>query len=248
MARLFGLISKLPVECTISIPPVTPLGRGMHGWGIGWYKGGMPNVEKGKRTALAPTTNQPVSHTVASTVIISHIRFATTGSISEENAHPFQFKSWLFAHSGTVSKEKLFPLLKPPYNQEFQSEPVDSEVYFRFVLQSMKEQGEKPGLQLALCQLDSKQEGTFLLSDGETLYGFSKGIPLYWLLWRGAQAFAGQSTTTGSLYQSSQMATTSGFFISSDRLTQDNWKVMDSGELIIVRKNLQYELVRISTI
>jgi predicted glutamine amidotransferase len=246
MSRLFGAITKAAVSFSITIPPVTPAGRGMHGWGIACYHQNIPAIQKGKRTTLDPVTNQSVGFTVTSTIIVSHIRFATSGGITAENAHPFEFSSWVFAHSGTVNREKLIGLLKPPYNQNYQSDPVDSEVYFRFLLQSMKEQGEIAGLKQALGKIEGREGATFLLSDGQTLYAFSSGIPLYWLYWHEQQAFSGSSPTTGAIYASAHLATQPAVIVSSDRLSQDNWKVMDQRELIIVRKNLQYEVYRVA--
>lgn len=246
MARLFGLISKVPVEISLTIPSMTPKGVGMHGWGIVSYdQNGAPIVKKGKLSAVNPGTNPTISINVASRLIISHIRFATSGSVVEENVHPFQFSSWAFAHSGSVSREKILAKLKKPYNENFQSEPIDSEVYFRFILQSMKEYGEREGLRSALVEVEASQAATFLLSDGVSMYAYSKGIPLYWLFRRSTVPLSAQAPETGIVFKSGVLSGASTFFIASERLDNDSWNVMDHGELLIVRKNLQYTLVKI---
>lgn len=246
MARLFGIIGKSSFDLSLSIPPNTPSGGGMHGWGICWYDNlGKPHIQKGVRSAVANYKNQPVALNLNSYLSLSHVRFASSGNVSEENAHPFYFQSWVFAHSGTVHKEKIISLLKSPYNQTYQSEPIDSEVYFRFLLQSIKEKGEVQGIRDTVNKVNDKRGASFLLSDGTTLYAYSYGIPLYYLKWRGLQPFNLNAASTGVTYTSKQLVNIQSFIVSSEKLSNDNWMVMDNGEVLIVRKNLLYQSFRV---
>ena len=34
--------------------------------------------------------------------MIGHVRAATVGNLRTENTHPFRYRQWLFAHTGTV--------------------------------------------------------------------------------------------------------------------------------------------------
>jgi glutamine amidotransferase len=246
MARLFGVIGKSSFDLSISIPSFTPTGRGMHGWGIAWYDHlGNPHIQKGKRSAVDQLKNQPITLALTSYLAISHLRSASSGTVSDTNAHPFQFQSWVFAHSGTVHKERIEGALKSPYNQNYQSQPIDSEIYFRYILQSMKEKGEIKGITFAVDTANDERGATFILTDGTTLYAYSYGIPLYYLKWRGLKAFSQKAESTGVSYQSNQLQSLHAFVVSSEKLGDDNWMVMDKGELLIVRKNLQYQTVRI---
>lgn len=247
MSRLFGIISNSSFDLSLAIPPVSPMGQGMHGWGIAWYDHlGHPHIQKGKRSAVNHANNQPITLTLTSYLVLSHLRFATSGMISEENAHPFHFQTWAFAHSGTVHKEKLTGALVAPYNQNYQSEPIDSEIYFRFILQSMKEKGEVGGIKHAVSLANDKRGATFLLTDGTTLYAYSYGIPLYYLKWKGQKQFLQAAAATGARYQSQQLASMQATIVASEKLGNDNWIIMDNGELLIVRKNLQYQSVRVT--
>ena len=219
----------------------------MHGWGMAWYDHmGKPHIQKGKRSAVNQHTNQPITLTLTSYLAISHLRFASSGSIADENAHPFHFQTWVFAHSGTIHKEKISNALVAPYNQDYQSEPIDSEIYFRFILQSIKEKGEINGIKHAVNLANDKRGATFLLTDGQTLYAYSYGIPLYYLKWKGQKPFQQQATSTGVRYQSTQLASMQATIVATERLNDDNWMVMDNGELLIVRKNSQYQSIRIT--
>ena len=247
MARLFGIISKSSFDLSLSIPPSAPMGGGMHGWGIAWYDHtGKPHIQKGKRSAINQTQNQPVTLSLTSYLAVSHLRFASSGSITDENTHPFHFQTWVFAHSGTVHKEKLSNALVPPYNQNYQSEPIDSEIYFRFILQSIKEKGEINGIKHAVTLANDKRGASFLLSDGTSLYAYSYGIPLYYLKWRGQKLFQQTAPATGVRYQSNQLTSMPAIIVASEKLDDNNWMVMDNGELLVIRKNLQYQSLRLT--
>lgn len=248
MARLFGIISRSSFDLSLAIPPFSPAGGGTHGWGIAWYDHlGKPHVQKGKRSALNHTQNQPITLTLTSYLALSHLRFATSGNIADENAHPFFFQTWVFAHSGTVHKEKLASVLVAPYNQNYQSEPIDSELYFRFILQSIKEKGEISGIKHAVNVVNDKRGATFLLTDGATLYAYSYGIPLYYLKWRGQKPFQQTALSTGVQYHSNQLPSMHAIIVATEKLSDDNWMIMDDGELLVVRKNLQYQSIKLNT-
>src|SRR5512140_849231 len=79
-------------------------------YGFGYYKGG--DVLLGKRPSGAPV---PLSLAqlvggVDSEALLVHARSMTVGAHKDENAHPFRFRRWLFAHDGTV---EAFREVKP---------------------------------------------------------------------------------------------------------------------------------------
>jgi len=93
MARLFGIIGKSPFDLSLSIPTSTPNGGGMHGWGICWYDNlGKPHIQKGVRSAVSQYKNKAVSLNLTSYLSLSHVRFASSGNVSEKMHILFIFK------------------------------------------------------------------------------------------------------------------------------------------------------------
>lgn len=246
MARLFGIISPQPFDLTVSLSTQHQAIHKTHGWGLGWYnEQGKPNVQKGKRSTLNQYENAPVQQSVRTSLAVAHTRVATSGTITDANAHPFEYKNYLFAHNGTVHKEKLLSLLKPPFNQNFQSEPIDSEVYFRFILQSIQEQGQTQGLRTALKEAASPRGSNFVLTDGKSLIAFRHGLPLHFLRWKVNVPLNVVTRETAVIYQSKALATQQAFIVSSEILTKDHWNVFDDEELIMIEKNLTYRTIKI---
>lgn len=246
MARLFGLIAKRSVDCTFSLSKDPQRRVWTHGWGMGWYdKKGKPAVQKGKRSTLEDTVNREITLTVLSPIILTHLRQASSGAVTVENAHPFWYDRFLFAHIGRVHKDDLFPLLQPPFNQAFQSEPIDSEVYFRLILQYMHEKGAVAGLKDAVKKARDPRGSTFILSDGQTLYAYSYGLPLYYIRWKHDTPLTILSPQTGVQIQSQQLAYVPGMLVSSEILTSDNWTIFDNDELLTVYSDLNYKTEKI---
>src|SRR6185312_6094087 len=41
---------------------------------------------------------------VRADVVLGHVRSATVGTLRTENTHPFRYRQWLFAQTGTLSQ------------------------------------------------------------------------------------------------------------------------------------------------
>ena len=78
--------------------------RHPHGWGIGWYVGGAPQLRRG---ILPAHEDEAFAHAAAearSPVGVAHVREKSVGDIAPDNTHPFVHGRWLFAHNGTVAR------------------------------------------------------------------------------------------------------------------------------------------------
>ncbi|MBI5070715.1 MAG: class II glutamine amidotransferase [Deltaproteobacteria bacterium] len=75
-----------------------------HGWGVGWWRAGRPQVERGVLPAHADQAFCDASHRARSRVVLAHVRDASVGAVTERNTHPFAHGPWLFAHNGTVAR------------------------------------------------------------------------------------------------------------------------------------------------
>ncbi|HLB60509.1 MAG TPA: class II glutamine amidotransferase [Patescibacteria group bacterium] len=241
MARLFGLTSKQPVDLLLTFPP-----SASHGWGVAWYdEQGKQTVKKDRRSALDPASNQEITVNALTKQCIVHTRIATSGTVSKQNAHPFSYKNYTFAHNGSVHKERLLEKLHAPYNEKFESEPIDSEVYFRLIVQAIEESDPKDGIRRATAFANDDRGSSFLLADGETLYAYCFGIPLYFIRWDLQKPLHMVSKHTGSVIQSDQLRDVLAVIVSSERFTEDNWHALDDGELLIVQENMEYEVVNL---
>ncbi|HVO82875.1 MAG TPA: class II glutamine amidotransferase [Syntrophobacteria bacterium] len=109
MCDLFALSAAT----NYSAPEALPLfasraSKNMDGWGIGYFRKGRALVEKSAQRVYLPgrvhDSYQRLARVVSSRIIISHVRFRTSGLVDECHAHPFTLKfcgsDWLFAHNG----------------------------------------------------------------------------------------------------------------------------------------------------
>lgn len=246
MCRLFGLIANKEVDIRFSMLEARnkfkEQGRtNYHGWGIGWYEKGMAKIEKYGESAFESERFDALVKELVSRIFIAHVRLASSGSRADKNAHPFLYKNWLFAHNGTINCDKMLrELLIEPYNKDFTSEPIDSEIYFRFIIQNIEKEGDIiQGIKNAVKIVVPGASGAnFILSDGESIYGFKYGKELYFLS-RDPNSLSSTSKVTGALIESKRLLDEKAVIIASEKLTDERWQEVKEGELIIVNSKLE---------
>jgi predicted glutamine amidotransferase len=109
MCDLFALSAAT----NYSAPKALPLfasraSRNMDGWGIGYFRKARAFIERSAERVYSPgqlhDSYQRLARVVNSKIIISHVRFRTSGPVDECHAHPFVLNfcgsDWLFAHNG----------------------------------------------------------------------------------------------------------------------------------------------------
>lgn len=94
MCRLFGLIANKEVDIKFSMLEASHRFKdegkfNPHGWGIGWYENGTPQVEKYANSAFSSYEFDKISTIIKSRIFISHVRYSTIGRVAKENSHPF---------------------------------------------------------------------------------------------------------------------------------------------------------------
>jgi predicted glutamine amidotransferase len=72
------------------------------GWGIGFYQGGEVLMRRRPIDDHAMVDVAKVAGDVRADVLVGHVRNATVGSLRTENTHPFRYRQWLFAQTGTL--------------------------------------------------------------------------------------------------------------------------------------------------
>jgi len=253
MCRLFGLIANKEVDIKFSILEAKnhfkKQGKNNpHGWGIGYYKNSEPKVEKYGESAFDSNKFDELVKEIKSKIFIAHVRYASSGSPHcDRKAHPFVYKNWIFAHNGTIDKERTLKLLIPPYNQNFTSEPIDSEVYFRFLIQCIEKGNDvSKGVCSVAKEVTKNATGAnFVLSDGRILCAFRYGKDLYYLR-REPASLTMTSKETQALIGSKTLLKEKAFLISTEKLTEnESWKEIENGRLLIIDENLHIREVTI---
>ncbi|MCC7534749.1 MAG: class II glutamine amidotransferase [Deltaproteobacteria bacterium] len=115
-------------------------------WGIGFYQGG--EVLHKKRPFAGPERVDwlAVTSGLRADCLVGHVRHATIGDLRADNTQPFRFRSWLFAHSGTVSRfEAVRPRLLeglPDFLRRSVRGDTDSELIFYAILSFLHDAGQ----------------------------------------------------------------------------------------------------------
>lgn len=147
-----------------------------HGWGI-MYDGGI------EREAVKASESERLKGLLdkigEQRVLLAHIRYATVGSIRNENCHPFTKKDitgrqWTLIHNGTIySSTRLIPYLRTQIGD------TDSERVFMYLLDTLNKAQENGPLsaedRFALVdrfvrELAPRNKLNLLIYDGELLY------------------------------------------------------------------------------
>ncbi len=209
MARLFGLIGNradlagrvLALEADALKVRVGAEGRapGPLGWGVGFYQSGevlmrrrpiddRPEIDIAKNCA-----------DVRADVMIGHVRIATVGTLRTENTHPFRYRQWLFAQTGTIPafeplRERLMSSI-PEFLRGDVRGDTDAEVVFHIFLSFLhdanrlndgavdpKTIGSALRSTLQVVDQTSAETGNapapikMLVTDGESIVGLQRGV------------------------------------------------------------------------
>lgn len=255
MCRLFGLVANKEVEIRFSMfEAINSFEKqsenNSDGWGIGWYEDGIPKVVKYGECARDSERFKGTVEEVWAKIVIAHVRRASSGSKSDENSHPFIYGNWIFAHNGTVTEDIIKSMLKSPYDENFTSEPIDSEVYFRFIMQSIEEEGDiLEGIKKAVNVVEKEANdggANFLLSNGKDLYGFRCGNTLHYLVRDPNEVFRAVSEETRQLIEAKALAKEKAVIIASERITESEpWKPLENSELIVVNSKLNVRVLNL---
>jgi glutamine amidotransferase len=208
--RMWGMVSLRPeseiIMGHLSVEPNSLESLSVNnpnGWGIGYYLSGdsVPHLYRGQLAAYLDSMYDDAVEVVSRLrpkTAIAHVRRCSSGLCNIPNPHPFERealgRSWLMAHNGTIDKEVLLELISPGYFAAHppqygsnESEWIDSELYFMLMLETIENFGGK--VESALTRtVERIQEKTspfrtlnFLLTDGETLWGYCEGNTLYYM-------------------------------------------------------------------
>ncbi len=152
-----------------------------HGWGIMSESDGSLFIEKeAVRADRSDNLKYIIGTLPMQSITLAHIRYATVGSMIQENAHPFTAldkngRRWTLIHNGTIYSG--FELMK---YLELQKGDTDSERVFMYFMDMVNAAIDQKGEltcedrfelveELAL-RLSARNKFNFMIYDGELLY------------------------------------------------------------------------------
>jgi predicted glutamine amidotransferase len=151
MARMFGFIGNRAdlgarvLELNASVLRVRPKPGDNFGWGIGFYQAGEVLLRRRPIDERTIIDLAEAAANVRTDVMIGHVRRATVGPLRTENTHPFRYRSWLFAQTGTiVGFERLRDRLlesQPEFLRRNIRGDTDSEMFFYLFLSFLHDAG-----------------------------------------------------------------------------------------------------------
>jgi glutamine amidotransferase len=150
MARLFGFVGNRADlgarVLELESKPLTVVARGTTlGWGIGFYQAGEVLLRRRPIDERPEIDVSVLAKDLRADVLIGHVRAATVGNLRTENTHPFRYRQWLFAHTGTIDgvgslRERVSESL-PEFLRRNVRGDTDSELLFHLFLSFLHDTG-----------------------------------------------------------------------------------------------------------
>ncbi len=204
MCRLFGFRSQAPSPvhgALVASKNSLKVQSCEHedGWGIAYYAGGEPAVERGLLPAHGDPAFDQVSRCVEAETVVAHVRRASIGAVHLRNAHPFTHGPWTFAHNGTLHRfaehqDRLEALIAPDLVARIRGE-TDSERCFYLFLTQLRALSPSPLPDDVACALartmravshvcdrpDAERSSmNFLVTDGRLMLCSRRGRTLFY--------------------------------------------------------------------
>jgi glutamine amidotransferase len=149
MGRLFAYMANDPDRVRCAMFPARKLlrvaadpGVNFDSWGIGFYQGEVL-LQRRPKAPVDPVDFYDLAKELRTDCIVGHVRTGTVGQPKNENTHPFRFRSWLFAHHGTLpAYDQIGPQLLdqiPDFLRRNIRGQTDSEALFHLILAELHE-------------------------------------------------------------------------------------------------------------
>ena len=152
MARLVGIIANRPdLTNRLAAHQRETLCSHNHdeepwGWGVGFFQSGEILLKRRPLDERVDLTLEEMISDVRSDIMLAHIRHATVGALCTDNTHPFRYRQWMFADTGTVDgfgelRGRLYETL-PQFLQRNLRGDTDSELLFHVFLSFLHDAGK----------------------------------------------------------------------------------------------------------
>src|SRR5271165_2848853 len=177
MARLFGIIGNRPdLAARVLMSESAALSARSKGaplgWGVGFYQGGEVLMRRRPIDERQEIDVAALAADVRADLVIGHVRYATIGALRTENTHPFRYRQWLFAQTGTVSefeqvRERLVASV-PEFLRSGIRGDTDAEVLFHVFLSFLHDAGRLNDGQVDATQMAEALRSCLAVVDGIT--------------------------------------------------------------------------------
>ncbi len=174
MARLVGFIANRPDLCNrFAAHEADALSAHNEdsspwGWGVGFFQAGEILLKRRPLDERRELAVVDMIEDVRSDSLLVHVRRATVGALTTANTHPFRYRQWIFADTGTVDgfgelSSRLLETL-PKFLQRAVRGDTDSELVFHLFLSFLHDAGklETPVVPLEDCGRALKASLTML--------------------------------------------------------------------------------------
>lgn len=113
------------------------------GWGMGFYQDDRVLVKKRPQSLKERIDFVELAADIKSPALIGHGRRPTSGVLTPNDTHPFQFRSWLFAHHGMIDhfeeRQEALEAQIPEFLRQHLGGGTDSERIFYLFLSALSE-------------------------------------------------------------------------------------------------------------
>ncbi len=254
MCRLFGINAgdkQVHVDYWLVDAPDSILvesHRNPDGTGVGWFADGdTPHVDKQARSAFTDSAFTKEARSVDARTLITHIRAATAGHDALENTHPFVFDGRVMAHNGGFGDLPAVEAQLGDYLGQVHGQ-TDSERYAALIAKKTAEHGGEVSAGIIAA--------AGWLADNVPMYSLNCLVAAPGHLWAlrypdqralhiarrrvdPATGLVASSALAGHTVNAAQA--TEVVIIASERIDdQDDWRMLDPGELIHVGPDLSF--------
>jgi glutamine amidotransferase len=177
MARLFGIIGNRPDLAarvlSFEADGLRARSKGAPlGWGLGFYQGGEVLMRRRPIDERPEIDVARLAADVRADLVVGHVRHATVGALRTENTHPFRYRQWLFAQTGTVPgfdqvRERLVSSV-PDFLRSGIRGDTDAEVVFHVFLSFLHDAGRLNEGQVEPSLVREALRSTLAVTDGMT--------------------------------------------------------------------------------
>ena len=177
MARLFGIIGNRPdlaarvLAFEADALRVRSKGAPL-GWGVAFYQGGEVLMRRRPIDERTDIDVAALASDVRADLVVGHVRHATVGALRTENTHPFRYRQWVFAQTGTISefdhiRDRLGASV-PDFLRSGIRGDTDAEVLFHVFLSFLHDAGRLNDGQVDATQMAEALRSCLAVVDGIT--------------------------------------------------------------------------------